>query len=158
MGAIYNSDVPDLGAFAAAGGRMITWHGLTDAIVPHGKTVAYYEGSRRRTGSTSSAASTACSCCPASTLRHPGRSRDHLGGVRPADRAGNLARHRHAAGHPADDAQRVAGLVAPRLRLARGGEADRDRRSHLRRLALRNPLIVSPTRPAGGGRAPPGRG
>ena len=41
MGAIYNSDVPDLGAFAAAGGRMITGTASADAIVPHGKTVAY---------------------------------------------------------------------------------------------------------------------
>jgi feruloyl esterase len=43
MGALYNSDTPDLSAFAAAGGKMITWHGLADAIVPHGKTVDYFE-------------------------------------------------------------------------------------------------------------------
>jgi feruloyl esterase len=43
MGALYNADAPDLSAFAAAGGRMITWHGLADAIVPHGKTVDYFE-------------------------------------------------------------------------------------------------------------------
>jgi feruloyl esterase len=43
MAAIYNADEPDLGAFAAAGGRMITWHGLADAVVPHGKTVAYFQ-------------------------------------------------------------------------------------------------------------------
>lgn len=42
MGRIYNSDIPDMTAFAAAGGRMITWHGLADAIVPHGKTLDYY--------------------------------------------------------------------------------------------------------------------
>jgi len=44
MAGLYNSDVPDLTAFAAAGGKMITWHGLADAIVPHGKTEAYYRG------------------------------------------------------------------------------------------------------------------
>lgn len=43
MGAIYNADTPDLGAFAERGGKMITWHGLADAIVPHGKTVDYFE-------------------------------------------------------------------------------------------------------------------
>lgn len=42
MGSIYNSDDPDLKAFAEAGGRMITWHGLADAIVPPGKTLHYY--------------------------------------------------------------------------------------------------------------------
>ncbi len=43
MGRIYNADTPDLTAFAEAGGRMITWHGLADAIVPHGKTVDFFE-------------------------------------------------------------------------------------------------------------------
>ena len=43
MAAIYNSDDPDLGAFAAAGGRMLMWHGWADAIVTPYKTVAYYE-------------------------------------------------------------------------------------------------------------------
>jgi Tannase and feruloyl esterase len=42
MGKVYNSDIPDIGAFAAAGGKMITWHGLADVVVPHGKTVDYY--------------------------------------------------------------------------------------------------------------------
>lgn len=50
MGAIYNADAPDLGAFAAAGGRMITWHGLADAIVPHGKTVEWFRGLTERHG------------------------------------------------------------------------------------------------------------
>ena len=43
MAAILNADTPDLTAFAEAGGKMITWHGLADAVVPHGKTVAYFE-------------------------------------------------------------------------------------------------------------------
>ncbi|MBK5928421.1 tannase/feruloyl esterase family alpha/beta hydrolase [Rhodobaculum claviforme] len=43
MAAIYNADTPDLSGFAEAGGRMITWHGLADAIVPHGKTVDWFE-------------------------------------------------------------------------------------------------------------------
>lgn len=43
MSSIYNSDDPDLSAFAEAGGKMITWHGWADAIVPPGKTVDYYE-------------------------------------------------------------------------------------------------------------------
>ena len=43
MASIYNSDDPDLSAFAAAGGKMLTWHGWADAIVPPGKTVDYYE-------------------------------------------------------------------------------------------------------------------
>ncbi len=50
MGAIYNADTPDLSAFAEAGGRMITWHGLADAIVPHGKTVAWAEALRETHG------------------------------------------------------------------------------------------------------------
>jgi len=43
MGAIYNADEPNLSRFAEAGGKMITWHGLADAIVPHGKTVDFFE-------------------------------------------------------------------------------------------------------------------
>jgi len=50
MAAIYNADTPDLSAFAEAGGRMITWHGLADAIVPHGKTVDYFEALRETHG------------------------------------------------------------------------------------------------------------
>ncbi|MGY6635443.1 MAG: tannase/feruloyl esterase family alpha/beta hydrolase [Alkalilacustris sp.] len=50
MAAIYNADTPDLSAFAEAGGRMITWHGLADAIVPHGKTVDWFEGLRATHG------------------------------------------------------------------------------------------------------------
>jgi hypothetical protein len=43
MASIYNSDDPDLSGFAEAGGVMLTWHGMADAIVPPGKTVDYYE-------------------------------------------------------------------------------------------------------------------
>jgi pimeloyl-ACP methyl ester carboxylesterase len=43
MGAILNTDVPDLTAFQEAGGRMITWHGLADAVVPHGVTLGHFE-------------------------------------------------------------------------------------------------------------------
>lgn len=50
MAAIYNADTPDLGAFAARGGKMITWHGLADAIVPHGKTVDWMERLRETHG------------------------------------------------------------------------------------------------------------
>ena len=42
MASLYNSDDPDLSKFAAAGGKMLTWHGMSDAIVPHGKTEDYY--------------------------------------------------------------------------------------------------------------------
>lgn len=50
MSSIYNADDPDLAAFAAAGGKMITWHGLADAIVPHGKTVHYYQQAANAAG------------------------------------------------------------------------------------------------------------
>lgn len=50
MGRIYNADTPDLTAFAEAEGKMITWHGLADAIVPHGKTVNYFEQLRATHG------------------------------------------------------------------------------------------------------------
>ncbi len=50
MGRIYNATTPDLSAFAEAGGRMITWHGLADAIVPHGYTVDYYTRLRKTHG------------------------------------------------------------------------------------------------------------
>ncbi len=40
--AIYNSDNPDISAFAEAGGRMIVWHGWADALVTPAKTVAWH--------------------------------------------------------------------------------------------------------------------
>lgn len=39
----YNSDNPDISAFRAAGGKMIVWHGWSDAIVPPFKTLDWYE-------------------------------------------------------------------------------------------------------------------
>lgn len=53
MGSLYNSDDPDLSAFAEAGGKMLTWHGLADAIVPHGKTVDYYQEAAEAAGGVS---------------------------------------------------------------------------------------------------------
>jgi pimeloyl-ACP methyl ester carboxylesterase len=50
MAAILNTDDPDLSAFEAAGGRMITWHGLADAVVPHGVTVRHFEALRETHG------------------------------------------------------------------------------------------------------------
>jgi len=43
MGAVYNSDRPQLDAFRDAGGKMIVWHGWADAIVPPMKTVDWYD-------------------------------------------------------------------------------------------------------------------
>lgn len=50
MGRIYNATDADLSGFAEAGGRMITWHGLADAIVPHGYTVDYFTRLRETHG------------------------------------------------------------------------------------------------------------
>ena len=50
MGRIYNANQADLAGFAEAGGRMITWHGLADAIVPHGYTVDYFQRLRAAHG------------------------------------------------------------------------------------------------------------
>jgi hypothetical protein len=46
MAGMLNTDIPDLTAFAEAGGRMITWHGLADAVVPHQPVVAHFEALR----------------------------------------------------------------------------------------------------------------
>jgi hypothetical protein len=40
---ILGTDDPDLSAFRDAGGKMITWHGLADALIPPNGTVQYYE-------------------------------------------------------------------------------------------------------------------
>ncbi|KAH6972027.1 Tannase/feruloyl esterase [Ilyonectria sp. MPI-CAGE-AT-0026] len=37
------ADNPDLSAFRAAGGKMITWHGLADEAIPPNGTIAYME-------------------------------------------------------------------------------------------------------------------
>ncbi len=38
-----NTDDPDLSAFAARGGKMLTWHGLNDELIPAPGTINYYE-------------------------------------------------------------------------------------------------------------------
>jgi feruloyl esterase len=48
--ATYNSDDPDLTAFAEAGGKLLMWHGWADAIVFPGKTVDYFEELTETTG------------------------------------------------------------------------------------------------------------
>jgi feruloyl esterase len=40
--ATYNADDPDISAFAAAGGKMIVYHGLADALVTPQKTQAWH--------------------------------------------------------------------------------------------------------------------
>lgn len=37
-----NTDQPDLSAFAARGGKILTWHGLADVLVPPQNTINYY--------------------------------------------------------------------------------------------------------------------
>jgi feruloyl esterase len=37
-----NTDDPDLSAFAGRGGKMLTWHGLNDELIPAPGTVNYY--------------------------------------------------------------------------------------------------------------------
>ncbi|MEQ8604623.1 MAG: tannase/feruloyl esterase family alpha/beta hydrolase [Marivibrio sp.] len=43
MASVYNADDPDIGAFRAAGGKLIVWHGWADAIVTPYKTVDWYD-------------------------------------------------------------------------------------------------------------------
>jgi hypothetical protein len=40
---IIGTDDPDLSAFRDTGGKMITWHGLADHLIPPNGTVQYYE-------------------------------------------------------------------------------------------------------------------
>jgi feruloyl esterase len=49
--AYINTDDPDLSAFARRGGRMITWHGLADQLIPAGGTINYYHRVAERKGS-----------------------------------------------------------------------------------------------------------
>ncbi len=41
--AIYNANSPDLRAFKARGGKVLMWHGLSDAAVPATNSIDYYE-------------------------------------------------------------------------------------------------------------------
>lgn len=47
---IYNSDDPDLSAFRDAGGKLLMYHGLADAIVFPGKTLDYWDELSATTG------------------------------------------------------------------------------------------------------------
>ncbi|KAF2830001.1 tannase and feruloyl esterase [Ophiobolus disseminans] len=42
-GSIIGTDDPDLGEFRAAGGKLLTYHGLADGLIPYGGTRDYYE-------------------------------------------------------------------------------------------------------------------
>lgn len=42
MKQVYNSDDPDLSAFRDSGGKLLVWHGLSDVIVPAGKSIDHY--------------------------------------------------------------------------------------------------------------------
>lgn len=50
LAALYNSDDPDLSAFRDAGGKLLMYHGLADAIVFPGKTLDYWERMTAATG------------------------------------------------------------------------------------------------------------
>ncbi|TIA35403.1 tannase and feruloyl esterase [Aureobasidium pullulans] len=46
------ADDPDLRAFQAAGGKMISWHGMADTIIPPAGTTAYYQRVLQATNNT----------------------------------------------------------------------------------------------------------
>jgi hypothetical protein len=46
--AVIGTDDPDLSAFRAAGGKMITWHGTDDSLIPYQGTVEYRDRVDRR--------------------------------------------------------------------------------------------------------------
>jgi feruloyl esterase len=45
-----NTDRPDLGAFAKRGGKLLTWHGLSDEVIPSPGTINYYNSVARTMG------------------------------------------------------------------------------------------------------------
>lgn len=45
-----NSDNPDLSAFQKRGGKLLTWHGMADEVIPAQGTIHYYESVVRRMG------------------------------------------------------------------------------------------------------------
>jgi feruloyl esterase len=50
MARVYNADNPDLGAFAARGGKIIVYHGWADPIVTPHRTIRYVEDVQRTMG------------------------------------------------------------------------------------------------------------
>jgi hypothetical protein len=50
---VIGTDDPDLSAFRAAGGKMITWHGIDDSIIPYQGTVDYRQRVEHRMGGAS---------------------------------------------------------------------------------------------------------
>jgi pimeloyl-ACP methyl ester carboxylesterase len=49
-GWLLNSDNPDLSAFRDAGGKLLSWHGTHDPIIPHQNTVQYRQRVEREMG------------------------------------------------------------------------------------------------------------
>lgn len=51
MMSIYGADNPDLDAFRERGGKLLMWHGWSDAAIPPWTSIAYYEAVEQRVGS-----------------------------------------------------------------------------------------------------------
>lgn len=49
-GGIMDSDNPDLSAFRNSGGKLLSWHGTNDDIIPHGTTIKYRQRVEREMG------------------------------------------------------------------------------------------------------------
>jgi hypothetical protein len=49
-GEIYDSINPDLSAFRQAGGKLLTWHGIADEMIPYEGTVRYRRNMERKLG------------------------------------------------------------------------------------------------------------
>jgi hypothetical protein len=52
LGPIINSDSPDLRAFKARGGKLILYHGWSDAAIPPQATINYYKNLQSKMGKT----------------------------------------------------------------------------------------------------------
>jgi feruloyl esterase len=50
MMSIYGADNPDLDAFRQRGGKLLMWHGWSDASIPPWTSIAYYEAVEQRIG------------------------------------------------------------------------------------------------------------
>ena len=62
---LYDASDPDLGPFAAAGGKLILWHGLADPHISPLNTIAYYTAMQKLMGADAVIASLGSICFPA---------------------------------------------------------------------------------------------
>ena len=114
-GGAANAMDPDLSAFIARGGKLITYHGTADGLIPYGNSVNYYESVVAKLGADAVKDHVALYLVPG--MRHCGGGEgahvvDWIGALEEFDRTGKVPSALHAS-HPASQTGAPGAPVGP---------------------------------------------